>query len=401
MKILFKDELFDAQLLRALNDVYYGGADIGECMVTAQRITEISAESWYQEWLRTAERIDELGEASLASGHLVSAREAFLRASNYYRTAYIFLIGAPTDSRLVRAFEKQADAFRKAAALFSPPIRLIAIPYEQTTLPGYFFRVDGSGRRRPTLILTGGYDSTAEELYFFNAAAALRRGYNCLCFDGPGQGAALIKQGLVFRPDWEHVVGPVVDYVLTQPEADPQRIALMGASLGGYLAPRAASYERRLAACIADAGEFDLFTAFKDRLPAVLARQIPDGNGIALDVLKLALNRRLRHLTKGWTLRRGMWAHSASTPLDYMRLLQDYTLKGYAEQITCPTLVCYADNDMIAAYARQLFDALNCPKHFMTFTSAEGAGEHCEFGNRSLFHQRAFDWLDQTLQAIA
>jgi pimeloyl-ACP methyl ester carboxylesterase len=397
MKIFFKDELFDAQLRRALNTVYYGGADVGECISTAERITELNAESWYQEWLRTAERIDAAGEACLKSGQIVSAREAFLRASNYYRTAYIFLIGQPLDARVVRAFEHQTAAFQKAGALFSPAFEPITIPYEQTSLPGSFFQIDDRDQPRPTLIVISGYDSTAEEMYFFNAAAALRRGYNCLCFDGPGQGAALIKQGLVFRPDWEHVVGPVVDYALTRPEVDRQRIALMGASFGGYLAPRAASREHRLAACIADPGEFDLFTALKTRLPGFLARQIPDGNGIALAALRLTLHRLSHHLTKGWAIRRGMWVHGVASPLEYLLISRDYTLKGYAEQIACPTLVCYADHDDLAVYARQLFDTLTCPKHFLTFTSAEGAGEHCEFGNRSLFHQRVFDWLDTTL----
>jgi pimeloyl-ACP methyl ester carboxylesterase len=180
-----------------------------------------------------------------------------------------------------------------------------------------------------------------------------------------------------------------------RPEVDPQRISLRGASFGGYLAPRAASRKHRLAACIADPGAFVLFRAIQDRLPAFPARQLPNGNRLALEVLKIMLNQVARHPTRGWSMRRGMWVHGMPTPLDYVRLSREYTLQGYAEHIRCPTLVCYADHDEVAAYARQLFDALTCPKHFMTFTQAEGAGEHCESANRALFHQRAFDWLDQ------
>ena len=111
---------------------------------------------------------------------------------------------------------------------------------------------------RPTLIITGGYDSTAEEAYFFGGAAAVARGYTCIAFDGPGQGAAIIENGLGFRADWEVVVRRVVDYAITRPEVDKSKIALLGISFGGYLAPRAASGEPRLAACIADPGEFSL-----------------------------------------------------------------------------------------------------------------------------------------------
>jgi len=96
--------------------------------------------------------------------------------------------------------------------------------------------------------------STLPPIYemYLDFAAALRRGYNLLLLDGPGQGRSLIEQGLVMRPDWENVVGSVVDYALTRPEVDLKRIALMGWSFGGYLAPRAASAEHRLAACVAD-----------------------------------------------------------------------------------------------------------------------------------------------------
>ena len=100
------------------------------------------------------------------------------------------------------------------------------------------------------MVFHGGYDSTVEESYLVVAAGALRRGYNVIAFDGPGQGSCLRDQGLHFRPDWEAVVTPVVDFALTVPEVDAGRLALMGMSLGGYLAARAAAFEHRIAACL-------------------------------------------------------------------------------------------------------------------------------------------------------
>lgn len=398
MKILFKDAVFDGQLLRALSHVYYGGADVGECISTAARIREGDTSSWYEQWSATAHRICSSAEKSFQQGHTQSAREAWLRASNYFRTAYIFLMSPPLDPRVTRAFDQQAEAFRRAAALFSPPAEQIEIPYEGGSLPGYFLRASGGGSERArTLILTGGYDSTAEELYFFSAAAAIRRDYNCLCFDGPGQGAALIKQRLYFRPDWENVVRPVVDYLITRGDVDADRIALMGLSFGGYLAPRAASGEPRLAALIADPGQYSLFEAARNRVPGFLRAGLTGQSPLAAAILRRIFDSMLRHPTRGWALRRGLLVHNVATPFDYFRVTRDYSLDGLAGKIICPSLICIAENDDIAAYAKVLFDALTCEKQFLTFTNAEGAGEHCEDGNRSLFHQRAFDWLDDVL----
>jgi alpha-beta hydrolase superfamily lysophospholipase len=92
---------------------------------------------------------------------------------------------------------------------------------------------------RPTVIYNNGFDSTQEDSYVAIGAAALRRGYNVLTFDGPGQGAAIRQQKLVFRPDWEAVTSPVIDYANTRPEIDSKRLALFGYSLGAYLVTRA------------------------------------------------------------------------------------------------------------------------------------------------------------------
>src|SRR5262249_46269828 len=145
----------------------------------------------------------------------------------------------------------------------------VRIPYEGTTLPGYFYRVDESGVPRPTLLSLGGFDSTGEELYFFAAGAALQRGYNVLTFEGPGQGEPLRVQGLRARPDYEVPVRAAVDYLLTRPEVDPERIALMGSSLGGYYAPRAAAFEPRVKALISHGVFFDWWASQTKTKPAL------------------------------------------------------------------------------------------------------------------------------------
>jgi dienelactone hydrolase len=266
-----KDELLSVQTLRAAGSAPYGGADIGECLAAASRVKGGDLDSWHDSWSGMARTVLALAEAELAAGHGESARLAFWRASTYFRTAGVMLMGTPVDPRLVACQRSQADAFRRGAALMSRPPQIISIPYDDASLPGYLFLAGDDDTPRPAVILNGGYDGTAEELYFATGAAALARGYHVLAFDGPGQGAALLEQGMVLRPDWENVITPVFDYLAAQPGVDSRRIALIGWSLGGYLAPRAASGEHRLAACIADCGSFDLHAAAIERIPGPLA----------------------------------------------------------------------------------------------------------------------------------
>ena len=397
MVMVFKDELFDAQWLRAAGHAGAGGADIGECFAAARQIGEPDAERWFAAWSGLADALVSGAKQSEAQGRLVSARSAYLRASNYYRAAYTFMFQAPVDPRLVDAYRRQRLAFESATALMAPTAERISIPYEGAKLHGYLFRASDDGQPRPTLIINGGYDSTAEEAYFFSGAAAVARGYTCLVFDGPGQGSAIIEDGLVFRPDWEAVISPVIDFAATRPEVDSAKIALMGVSFGGYLAPRAASAEPRIAACIADPGEFSLFEEMKSRMPPWIARELPRGNPLVLAGLNLMMRRRMRHITAGWGLRRGLWVHGVKSPLAYLRLTQDYSLEGLADRIRCPTLICSAENDDIGVTADKLYAALTCEKARLRFLAADGAGEHCESGARTLFNERVFDWLDGVL----
>ncbi|MER8188640.1 alpha/beta fold hydrolase [Kitasatospora sp. NPDC094015] len=388
------------ETLRSMSHIAYGGADFGEVVATGERIVEGDYDSWHTEWLATADRVAEEAERALKAGHKVSARDGFLRASNYYRSAEFFLHGNPCDPRHDHAYDRSVACFRAAAALFTPVIEPVEIPYEGTTLPGYLYRVDTSGTPRPTVIMHSGFDGTAEEMHFGGAMAAVERGYTVLAFDGPGQPGPLHHQGLVFRTDWENVITPVIDFAETLPEVDNNRIALLGSSMGGLLAPRAAAFEHRLAACIAVDGVFDLgevsvrFTPY-DREEAerlLRAEHAPE--------LDAALDAVMAHNpTARWAFNHGMYVMGVDTPRAFGAAYLDHTLAGgIAEKIQCPTLVCDAEEDeFFKGQPAQLYDHLTCPKTLMHFTVAEGAGAHCHPGAMRLALARIYDWLDDTL----
>ncbi|MDH6165226.1 hypothetical protein M2282_000354 [Variovorax boronicumulans] len=185
-----KDETFWYETLRSFGHIAYGGADFGEVVMTAQRIRGGDYDSWHDEWCLTADRVAAEAQQSLAAGHHVSARDAFFRASNYYRSAEFFLHGNPADPRINAAYDRSVECFRAAVRLADGAIEPVRIRYEGTSLPGYFYRAAGKGaKRRPTVVMHNGFDGSVEEMHYVAAAALAERGYNVLSFDGPGQPA--------------------------------------------------------------------------------------------------------------------------------------------------------------------------------------------------------------------
>ncbi|MEU8362877.1 hypothetical protein AB0C27_43360 [Nonomuraea sp. NPDC048882] len=245
----------------------------------------------------------------MVSGHPVSARDGFLRASNHYCSAGFFLHGDPGDPRIDAAYTRQATCFRAYAKLVEH-IEPIQIPYEPAALKGYFYR----GTRGATVIMHNGFDGSAEEMHFFAAAALHERGFNVLVFDGPGQPAAM-RAGMHLRPGWEPVVTPVLDWLHASPyDIDPDRVALLGVSMGGLLAPRAAAFEPRIKALIAFDGVYDMGAAIAaylggDHVAARTALRHPEADTVIGAMMA-------HNPVARWAFGHGTWV-SGSTPAGY------------------------------------------------------------------------------------
>jgi pimeloyl-ACP methyl ester carboxylesterase len=406
MKIVFQDPTFSLQLLRAISETCYKGADIGECLSTAYRIKEGDFESWHNEWLNTAQRVHKYADDSNTAGHKVSAREGYLRASNYYRVAE-FLLMDPEDPRIQTTWGNSKECFRKAADLFSPQVKVepVEIPYEQTTLPGYFYSINSttssSKQKLPTLIAHGGFDSTLEELYITAAAPAIERGYNCLTFEGPGQGGVIRKQKIPFRYDWEKVVTPVIDFLIRNcaEQCDLERLAVMGISMGGYLAARAAAFEHRIAACILNDGVYDGYDAIASSFPKSLLIAIENGDSKAVNMVLGILMEYDPNIR--FNIQHGIWTAGVNTPYELIQGSKNYTIKDIVQNIKCPTLVLEAEkDDSFPGQPKKVYDALTSPKSYIKFTEQQGAEEHCQAGAPALSNQRIFDWLDKTLNNV-
>lgn len=123
------------------------------------------------------------------------------------------------------------------------------MPYENGAIRAIFYPGPDEWENKPLIVFVGGEDSTLEELYFALVPAAHRRGYGVLTYEGPGQGAALREHGPFFTPQWEKPNAAVFDAYLGS-HAKPSLIVLVGMSMGGYLAARAAAFEPRIDAVV-------------------------------------------------------------------------------------------------------------------------------------------------------
>ena len=226
---VFKSEVFDAGFTRALGYAPYSAASVGECYYAADLIKKHGEtfDAWVTGWKETAMRTEGLASGFENDGNLLAAGRAFLRAWNYYRAAEFAVM--PQGS------QAQADLYRDSIRCLDKALEYgpylgekIAIPYESTTLPGYFFKAGQDGEPRATIVLNGGGDGAGEEMFFIGGGPqALEYGFNLLAFHGPGQRGALHQDpSLCFRHDWEHVLGPVLDYCQTRPDVDMARLGV-------------------------------------------------------------------------------------------------------------------------------------------------------------------------------
>jgi alpha-beta hydrolase superfamily lysophospholipase len=350
--------------------------------------------AFYDAFVAMGDRMVSAAEETLAKGHPASARELFLRASVFYAASFHPIYGKPVDPRLLAAFRQQIAAFDKGLGLGDPPVKPMRIPFEGASMAAYLIPAVGREQEvRPLVILNNGYDATITDMYFASAVAASRRGYHVLMFDGPGQGEMLYVQGVPMRGDWETVISTIVDVALTLPNVDATKIALSGWSLGGYLASRGASGESRLAALVADPGHEGLAGGVRGFLTRVAG-----GGELTPSVLQRLQDQIDKNRMRRWQIvQRGFWVHGVDSLEGYMHAVEPFTMAGRGELIRCPTLLTTAESDPLGTTAQVLFDRLRCPKALIRFTAAEGAGEHCEMRNRSLFNRRALDWLDETL----
>jgi 2,6-dihydroxypseudooxynicotine hydrolase len=216
-------------------------------------------EDWCAAWSTVGAEHEELGRTALAAGHQMSAGAHLAQAAVYYHFAKFLFVNDLGQMRT--AHRAAVRCLDDALPYLDPPGRRIEIPFDGSRLVGVLRQPPGAGRH-PVMIMIPGLDSAKEELRS-TEELFLARGVATFSVDGPGQGEA--EYDLAIRGDWEVPGAAIIDQLSTEPGLDAARIGVWGVSLGGYYAPRVASGDDRVRACVALAGPYNFADHWAER----------------------------------------------------------------------------------------------------------------------------------------
>jgi pimeloyl-ACP methyl ester carboxylesterase len=256
------------------------------------------------------------------------------------------------------------------------------------------------GREKDTILLHGGFDSFMEEFVEW-AAYFARSGYRVVLFEGPGQGAALRRSGLVMGPDWERPVAAMLDHFAIE------RCTILGVSLGGYLAPRAAAFEPRIRRVVAFDVLDDFFDCFAARAPEAVVQQLRQllATEQRQVVNDLAARLTAANPTTEWAIAHGLHVSGARDAFEFLRWLEQMNTTPFSHRITQDFLLLAGAGDHIVPlrqFYRQAQNLRNVRSFTgRVFTAREDAENHCQIGNVGLALKFVVSWLDFQLAAEA
>lgn len=276
----------------------------------------------------------------------------YLSAAVYYHASQLGITRDNTEKKQI--FLSSVRSYLKAAEFFAVPLERVEYPYEGKTLSAYFRNIPDTGKR-PCVVLIRGADASRTAEDHIITEYLLHRGLSVFNIDVPGQYEARFD-GLAMTPEFEKPVAAAFDYLETRPEIDRDKIAIMGTCVGGHIAPRAASLEKRARACVSVGGFYSL-AEFEYHIVATLNLQN--------DMM----------VTAG----------------EYAQMRKGFTLERVIDKMTCPLLVVNGARDSVMpnSQAVKIYEEARCPKDLEIY---EGLGHNAWHQDRVVLANIA-DWI--------
>lgn len=394
--VFFKSEPNEFAFLNVLGKAHYKFADIGELLAIRADIDENVPFSFVTAYLKFADNCKKVADNCKKNGQLISARDAYARASTYYYAAMDYLDASLQADRFKELFLIHRVCWKEAVQLMEFNYEEFSIAYEGGSMAGFFISHKDK-KPRPLCVFNNGSDGSIVDVITYGGSGFFERGYNVVTFDGPGQGSSLFEKNMYFRYDWEKVITPVVDSVIHRKDVDKNNMVLIGISQAGYWVPRAAAFEKRFKAIIADPGVVDVSTSWLNHLPAPLVGLLKSGQ-------KDQFNGYLEQGFKQSPVLAATYAfrvrpYGKTNPFDVYTEVLKYNLTGVADKIECAVIIPSPENESFwPGQSQALYDMVKSKKILIPFTAAEGGNYHCEPKARILWEQKVLDSLDEVMK---
>ena len=341
--------------------------------------SDVGTEQFMASWTAVVDDLEASARADVEAGHHRSAGQKYLRAANYLTQAERMQSAHSPERKAI--YQRCLDLMQSTFEHLDLATTRVEVPFEGSLLPAYFTNASRAGEPVPCMVMWNGLDSTKEHMYLSGFAAELAsRGISTLMVDCPGSGEALRFLELTARIETENWAAACVDHLEQRDDVRPDRIGVVGWSLGGYYAPRAAAFEKRLALCVAWGANHDWGSVQKRRLDREGENPVP-------------------HY---WD--HVLWVWGQHDVDEFIDMAEEVQLDGIASQITVPFLVAHGQNDrqIPVAYAHRSYEqAVNSPKRELrVFTAAEGGAEHIGLDHLPYVGSYIADWITDTFAEL-
>ena len=338
-----------------------------ELLEIAPKLQRFNPKAWFEQWNMLARRAE--------------TEDRLMHAAYYHRMSEFFLPEeAPEKSK---AYDDFSRCFY--AATKNEQIEVFTIPYEGAPLSAMRL---SAVEEKGVIVVHGGFDSFIEEFYLW-VRTFRDAGYTVIMFEGPGQGRPM-QAGLKMTHEWEKPVAAVLDFF------ELEGVTLIGISLGGYLALRAAAYDPRIRHVVAWNVIWDALRGFNRDKPERFFAAIQDGRKMMINIIA-AITRKLDDMVD-WLITHGMYVTGSETPFDHLYKFRHYQTKDLSPLIKQDVLLLAGENDhFVPVEFLELQEAaLTSARSVRSrlFTAEEGGDQHGQVGRLDLATREILNWLD-------
>ena len=314
---------------------------------------------WLDAWCANGDLHAELAREAEQAGRNLTAGEAWIQASlSYHFAKFVWMLDL---ARHRTAADQAVAAMRHAHRLLDPTAERLELNFEGATMVGNLRRPPGISRP-PLVVLIAGLDSTKEE-FFAAENVFLARGMATFSLDGPGQGET--GYTATIRPDFEAPVAAALDVLCARPDLDGSRVGMLGVSLGGYYAARAAAFEPRIRAVVISGGPYDYGALIRHRAPHSFAT----------------------------------FAHNSGTTTkeETYEFASRLTLEGVLGRLTQPMVVVFGQRDRLVPWEHAVRVAKEAPNADLWLFEE---GNHVCMNLSYRWRPQAADWLAERLAEV-